>query len=173
MKRFVLFAFVVCTVLIAAEPLPSPQIVRILNKHSGKYITVGTQKNDSGGVILVQQPKADSAGQKWLAQPVPPLPSTSNPPPEFRFVTMTEYKAIGIRYQSSITGTPACLWWPGYGPTETFSLLAAGDGWFYLRNYTSGKMLGVLGASLDDGARIVQWGKNTSDDQMWKIEPVQ
>ena len=87
-------------------------------------------------------------------------------------MSTTEDKAIGIRYQSSITGAPACLWWSRYGPTETFSLLAAGDGWFYLENYTSGKVLGVLGASTDDGAKIVQWGGNKSDDQRWKIEAV-
>ena len=158
--------------LTAAEPPPLPQLVRILNKHSGKYITVGTAKTSAGGVELLQQPRSEGAGQKWIARPVPPLPSTSHPPPRFIFVSMTEDKAMGIRYQSSITGAPACLWWPSYGPTETFSLLPAGDGWVYLDNYTSGKVLGVLGASTDDGAKIVQWGKNASDDQKWKIEPV-
>jgi hypothetical protein len=60
-----------------------------------------------------------------------------------------------VRYQSSITGAPACLWPPRYGPTETFRLLPAEEGWVYLENYTSGKVLGVLGASTDDGAKIV------------------
>lgn len=172
MKLSLIFVLAIVAALTAAEPLPPPQVVRLLNKHSGKYITVGTQKTEAGGVELLQQPKNDSAGQKWIARPVAPPPSTSQPMPRFIYVSTSEDKAMGIRYQSSITGAPACLWWPGYGPTETFRILPVEDGWFYLENYTSGKVLGVLGASTADGAKIVQWGLNKSDDQKWKMEPV-
>ena len=74
MKRLGLLVFVIYTALTAAEPSPPPQVVRLVNRHSGKYITVGTQKTEEGGVILVQQPKADHAGQKWVARPVAPGP---------------------------------------------------------------------------------------------------
>ena len=76
-KRSVFLALAICAAVTAAEPSPPPQVVRILNKHSGKYITVGTRKTGAGGVELLQQSGSDSAGQKWLARPVPPLPATS------------------------------------------------------------------------------------------------
>ena len=122
--------------------------------------------------MLLQESKAEDSRQKWRAQPVPTSPGTSNPMPRFVFVSAVEDKAMGIRYESSITGAPACLWPPGYGPTETFRVLPAGEGWVYLENFTSRKVLQVLGASLDDRAKIVQWGQNNSDEQKWKIEPV-
>ena len=157
---------------LSADNSASPLVVRILNKKSGQYITVGPNKNGSGGVMLVQQPKSEEAGQKWLARVVPPSPGTSNPSKRFIFISTGEDKAMGIRYQSSITGAPACLWWPEYGPTETFVLTPAEGDWVYLENFTSRKFLGVLGASEQNGAQVVQWSQNKSDDQKWKIEPV-
>jgi hypothetical protein len=37
----------------------------------------------------------------------------------------------------------------------------------YLENFKSGLVTGVLGASTSNGAAIVQWAKNTSNDQQW------
>lgn len=37
----------------------------------------------------------------------------------------------------------------------------------YLQNYQSHLVMGVLGASIANGAPIVQWGMNSSNDQQW------
>jgi hypothetical protein len=46
MKRLVLLALVVCASVHAAESISPPQVVRILNKGSGKYITVGASTTE-------------------------------------------------------------------------------------------------------------------------------
>jgi fibronectin type 3 domain-containing protein len=46
------------------------------------------------------------------------------------------------------------------------------DGWFYIRSRFSAKCITVVDSSTDAGANIMQWDKNNSFSQQWRLLPV-
>ncbi len=59
----------------------------------------------------------------------------------------------------------------GGGGNSGDAVAAAQSGHVYkLRNANSGKVLGVLGMSKDDGGKALQWGDNGTRDHEWRLD---
>jgi hypothetical protein len=61
--------------------------------------------------------------------------------------------------------------WSG-GENQQWSLKPLPDGYYQLVARHSRMALDVAGASLDDGAPIVQWTPHGGENQQWTLEPV-
>lgn len=80
--------------------------------------------------------------------------------------------ALDIEGGSTNNGAKAVLWtWHG-GNSQKWFREPAEEGYFYLRNVQSGKVLEVGGTSQEDGAQINQWEQHPAgiDGQKWRME---
>jgi hypothetical protein len=68
--------------------------------------------------------------------------------------------------------SPIIQWTNHGGPNQQFSFERVTDCSFRVRARQSQKVLDVFGASLDNGAAIIQWDWLRGANQMWRHRPV-
>ena len=59
------------------------------------------------------------------------------------------------------------------GENQQWRIEDAGDGWVHVISRRSNKCLNVTGASLDEGAPIIQWTCGPDDNSTWRFENVE
>lgn len=72
---------------------------------------------------------------------------------------------------SYANGNAIIQWNGGTNTVEQWYFQYAGNGYFKIRSRWTNKVVGVQGASVNGGARIVQWDDTGSLDQQWRLIP--
>ncbi|MBR8833246.1 MAG: RICIN domain-containing protein [Stigonema ocellatum SAG 48.90 = DSM 106950] len=150
----------------AQTPLPIPgKYYYLTNKKSGKVVDVeGASTAD--GANIQQFSKADVDQQKWALEDAGDG--------SYFLVSKKSNKVVGVA--GGVTGNTADgangIQWTktANANDQKWKLEDAGDGYFYLVNKNSGKVLEVAGGSLVDKGNIQQYTKNQTDGQKWKFE---
>lgn len=156
---------------IAIEPntgRPTPgKYYYIGNKNSGKYLDVeGASTAD--GANIQQYSKAAVDQQQWEFQ------DAGNG--YYYIISKKSGKAVGVAGGS--TGNTAdganVIQWAKVATADDqkWKLEDAGNGYFYIVNKNSGKVLDVAGSSLVDKGNVLQYQKANGDNQKWKFEAV-
>jgi hypothetical protein len=142
----------------AAQASTTPQI--LLNKNSS--LCLGTGGSQVWEAQAVQEPCAGTPDEGWTAVPLP----------SGRYQISNGWGlCLGVNAGSTAQGAPVVQWgcngsldqqWIPGGATA-----ADPDFSYQLVNANSGLCLGILGASVNQGAGAVQWSCNGSPDQRW------
>ncbi len=94
--------------------------------------------------------------------------TTDSFPGIYKIINRNSGTAIDM--PGSSKGTQAQIWTWGQTANQRWTVQFSGS-YFYMMNNYSSLVLGVLSASLNPGAKIVQWSHNTSSDQQWELVP--
>jgi hypothetical protein len=149
------------------QPVISGRYI-VVNRNSGKVMEV-PNASTSYGTVLDQNDYTGASNQLWDVYPL-----ASSFGGDLSYYTMTVVHDGVTADESNWSyndGNPIIQWGTGANLVEHWYFEYAGDGYFRIRSRWSGKCVGVLGASLDSGAQIVQWDSNGSNDQQWRLIP--
>lgn len=134
----------------------------IVNKNSGKYLTVSANRTDNGAPV-VQSGKAGPAS----------LWSLVKVNDGYHYVTNKNSKKrldIGGLYHKIPGGLVEQHEQASHiQDFDQWKLIADGQGYFRFVNRGSGMSLGVLSASVEECQPAVQWPANESSDQVWQL----
>ena len=70
------------------------------------------------------------------------------------------------------SGATVQLWENGNGDSQKWLAVEVETGWYKLQNKMSGKVLDVMSAGSDNGARLHAWDYVGKDNQLWAFEAV-
>jgi hypothetical protein len=77
---------------------------------------------------------------------------------------------IGVNGGSKAPGA-ALITWPDDGtPSQRWSFVDVGGGWYKIVNVNSGLLIGVEGGSTKKGAHLIQWTDDGSLNQQWRVQ---
>lgn len=160
-----------CTVLGGTSaPLTKPgaeidasNTYRIRNVNSGLFLEAADGKAENG--TNVQQ--GTQGGTLWTVKPA-----------EDGYYYI--YSALGdgktflldIDYGKTDNGTNIGIWGDTQSDAQLFKFVDNGDGSYTICTKVTNddSALGVTAGSKDEGANVVEWAANGSDDQKWKLE---
>lgn len=152
----------------AAVAPESGNIYYIKNKNSGMYLTV---ENDSAsnGANVVQAKGTGSLGQRWI----PELCSDGT----YRLHPATDLTggiSLDVANGSTDGGTNIQIWENNGCSAQQFGIVKSGNGYVITTKVTDQKScLDVLDFSKENGANVIQWTNNETDNQIWYFEEAQ
>lgn len=139
--------------------------------HSGKVLNV-PEASMADGARITQWPLVAGAGnEQWR------FVSTGDG--YFNIIVKHSGKVLGVAAGSLADGAPIVQWRSDgtdnqqWTFQETAAPVACIPGKYYrVANKGSGKVLGVAAGSVEDGAQIVQWDSDGTNNQKWSCESV-
>jgi hypothetical protein len=152
----------------ADVPLPINGRYIAVNRNSGKVLEV-PGASTANGTVLDQTTYTGALNQQWDINPLPD-----------RFGGDVSYYTLRAAHDgitaddfswSYANGNHIGQWNGGTNALEQWFFEYAGNNYFRIRSRWSGKVVGVSGASLNNGAQIVQWDSTGSLDQQWRLIP--
>lgn len=137
---------------------------KIKNKNSGLYLEVADSKAENGA--NVQQGKTGSAGWTFEKSSV-----------EGYYYIYSELGSgknflLDLDCGKTENGTNIGIWGNTNSDAQLFKLVDNGDGSYTIctKATSDESCIGVSGASQENGANVIEWECNTSDDQKWILE---
>jgi hypothetical protein len=152
----------------ADVPLPINGRYIVVNRNSGKVLEV-PGASTANGTVLDQTTYTGALNQQWDINPLPD-----------RFGGDVSYHTLRAAHDgitaddfswSYANGNHIGQWNGGTNALEQWYFEYAGNNYFRIRSRWSGMVIGVNGASLANGAQIVQWDSTGSLDQQWRLIP--
>ena len=141
----------------------------IMNKKSRKLL-MPQGGSSSNGTNICQGANKRQNYQQWNITPV-----DSRIGGDFSYFYISNAKngaQLDILNWSLSDGGSIILYNGGKGTNEQWYFQYAGDGYYYILSRHSGKCLEVSGGSTSDNANIQQRTLNGSDQQMWRLLPI-
>jgi hypothetical protein len=140
----------------------------VVNRNSGKVLGVpGSSTN--WGATLTQNTYTNGNNQLW---DVYRLAATNGG--DFSYYTLTAVHSGATADESNFSyndGNAIIQYGTGGNAVEHWFFEYTGNGYFYIRSRWSGKYLDVSGASVNNGASIVQWTGLNRNSQQWRLIP--
>ncbi len=137
---------------------------RIKNKNSGLYLEVADAKAENGA--NVQQ--GDSGAKVWRFE------ESATAGYYYIYSELGDGKTylLDLDYGKTDNGTNIGIWSNTNSDAQLFKLVDNGDGTYAIctKATSDGSGLGVVSASRENGANVIQWACNDSDDQKWILE---
>ena len=81
-------------------------------------------------------------------------------------------RVVEIAGMDCNSGATVQLWENGNGDSQKWLAVEVETGWYKLQNKMSGKVLDVMSAGSDNGARLHAWDYVGKDNQLWAFEAV-
>jgi hypothetical protein len=145
---------------------------------SGRYIIVNRNSHlilevpgasTANGTVLDQTAYTGALNQQW---DVNPLPDGIGGDYSY-FTVKAAHDGVTADLNNWSYGNGAVIqqWNGGTNLLEQWYFQYAGNGYFKIRNRWSNKVVGVLAASTNSGAQMVQWDDTGSPDQQWRLIP--
>ncbi|MFJ4771041.1 RICIN domain-containing protein [Streptomyces uncialis] len=138
------------------------RLVKLINVHSGKALTVHGATNDDGANVD-QWTYQSGANQHW---------SLENTPNGYKLINANSGKALTVEGAYTHDGANVDQWtyYPGQA-NQHWRLEDTGNG-HKLTSVHSGKVLSVTGWSTDDGGNVLQWVDESGAHQRWHIQDI-
>ena len=144
------------------KQLPGGQIVRLLNKATGKTIALGPSEYPNGAKLILGSDNDN--GSRWVVESYPPDPATAPGARGYlRFKNADNGHYAGVQNLLHETGWPLATWHEP-GPAETWRNIPTGDGWLNLVNRSTSKLMSAVNGSI-----VAQWNQNGSDEEKWQL----
>lgn len=135
--------------------------LRIVNKNSGKFMSLPDSHMTNGSVIS-QSAFENGSNQRWMLMPT----EDGN---HFKIVSWASGQCASITYSSSLIGSQLWTWDYNRDPSQQFDLVDAGGGWFKIRNVRSGLVLEVAGGNTADKGVVQQNIDENALNQLWRF----
>ncbi|WP_445323380.1 RICIN domain-containing protein [Paenibacillus sp. FSL R7-0128] len=87
----------------------------------------------------------------------------------YELINRKSEKALNIRASATANGADAEQWTDTNLPSERWTLIDAGDGYYKLKNTNSGLILGPENGTTTDGTVIEQWSDGGWTSQHWQL----
>lgn len=138
---------------------------RIINRKSGKILTVGDSNKTADNAPLLQYTDADADYQKWLFE--------LQPDDTFLIRSVFSDKVADV-FDSALSNGASIVQNTNISvDSQQWWIADTGAGIYKIENLNSGKMMGIQDSSWDDGAQNIQYDDNGDDSQQWLLMPSQ
>lgn len=87
----------------------------------------------------------------------------------YELINRKSEKALNIRNSATANGADAEQWTDNNLPSERWTLMDAGNGYYNLKNINSGLLLGPESGTATDGTVIEQWSDGGWTSQQWQL----
>lgn len=140
----------------------------IVNRHSGKVLTVAGASKENGADIQ-QTDFQQATNQVWHVAPLVGTGDLSY----FTVRNLDSRKALDTAGHNYDQGGRIQQWGKGEDAAQQWYFEYAGDYYFYIRSRWSNKCLGIASASNDAGASVQQFTHKDDDPSLqWRLVPV-
>ena len=141
----------------------------IMNKKSTKVLTP-MNENPSRGATLCQSSYTKKNFQQWKIAPV-----SSRIGGDFSYFHITNTGSDGLHpnvKDGNLSAGGSIILWNANDNLEQWYFQYAGDSYYYIISRHSGLCLEVSGGSTENNARVQQNTINGSDQQLWRLLPI-
>jgi hypothetical protein len=128
------------------------------NVNSGLVLDVNNRSTADGAEVMQWNANGQSNQQWYLRQVTGNL---------FTIVNVNSGKALD-NYSNNGKGSQVRQWTTNAQAQQLWTVEPRGDA-YIIRNFKSGQLLEIGGASKDPGARLIQWADNVQSNQIWRI----
>jgi Phosphatidylinositol-specific phospholipase C, X domain./Ricin-type beta-trefoil lectin domain. len=154
-----------CNLILNGSALHFDGTFMIVNQHTGKTLDLIGGNTAEGAYINQWQYDYNGPNQRWMLVPT----EGSN---RFLLHSWVSRKAASIAGGSTADGARlVSSTYTGNDTAQQWEFVDVSDGWFYIRNVKSGKVLEVAGGSTSNDAPIQQATANGSAIQKFRLQP--
>lgn len=156
-------------IITAAFKNPNGQEELVATNPTSAAITFETTWNGQGSFSYTLPSEATVT----FVGTVPAAPSTPTTPltgQTYRIVNRLTGKPVGVNGASTANGGQIVQWTHDSDPDQQWTLLNAGNGYYYIENVNSGLVLDDTNGSTSNGTQMQQWQLTSGDaNQEWQI----